>query len=59
MLDTTDSRAPEMFNTPPTTMIILVKLYNNLYKNKMFQEVFSVEELKIYFNGKQLHSSVI
>lgn len=42
----------------PQTLIILIKLCDSLYKNIMFQEV-SVEELRIYFNGKQSHSSVI
>lgn len=42
----------------PQTFIILIELCNNLGKTKCSKR-FSVEELRIYFNGKQLHSSII
>ena len=58
MWDTTGSRASEMFNNLPKHVSFWSNFVITCTKTKCSKR-FSVEELRIYFNGKQLHSSVI
>lgn len=52
------SRASETVNPPPSNIYYFDQTVVTCTKTKC-SERFSVEELRMYYNGKQLHSSVI
>lgn len=58
MWDTTDSRAAEMLSNSPKHLLFWPNFVITCTKTRR-SERLSMEELRIYFNGKQLHSFVI